>query len=238
MCNVGRSSIKLKQPCKRDSLLLQGCFFERRGSKAGTRRHKIKGSHAHKAILAAQQERQPDGMDSMKRKAAAAALLILAVVALYHMEASKIPQLVRIQPPEPGKAGEGFYYDSSMNPYFPEFAPYHKTEEGYVTGNCTWYAWGRACEIAGKKLPHTFTGNAGTWWEQNQEESWYPFGEEPKRGAIVCYETHVAVVEQEKPLIVSESGWQVEKKRKEILFHCGKPWRKETEIRGYIYIGE
>ncbi|MCI8645206.1 MAG: CHAP domain-containing protein [Firmicutes bacterium] len=177
-------------------------------------------------------------MDTMKRKAAAAALLLLAVFAFCRMEAAKVPQLIRTQPPEVGKAGERFYYDSSMNPYFPQFAPYHKTDDGYVTGNCTWYAWGRACELAGEKLPHTFTGDAGSWWEQNQKEKWYPYGKKPKRGAIACYETHAAVVEQEKPLMVSESGWQVDLKKTKIQFNCGRPWRTEGEIRGYIYVGD
>lgn len=174
----------------------------------------------------------------MKRRAAAAALLFLAIFVFYRLEAAKVPQIIRTQPPEQGGAGARFYYDSRINPYFPQFAPYHKTEDGYVTGNCTWYAWGRACEIAGRKLPHAFSGDAGAWWEQNQRERWYSCGKKPKRGAIACYSTHVAVVEQEKPLIVSESGWQVEPKRTEIRFNCGRPWRKEGEIRGYIYTGE
>ena len=174
----------------------------------------------------------------VKKRSAAAFLLLLAILAFFHLETSRIPQPIRTQPPETGKAGSQFYYDSRINPFFPDFAPYAECEGGYVTGNCTWYAWGRACEMAGRKLPHPLSGNASSWWEQNQQEGWYSYGTKPRRGAIVCWKTHVAVVEREQPLIVSESGWQVEKKKGDIFFHCGKPWREESEIIGYIYTGK
>lgn len=142
----------------------------------------------------------------------------------------------RAEAPNEHGGGSLYYYDETVNPFYPKLAPYYKTADGYITGNCTWYAWGRACEIAGKRLSHPFTGDAGTWWETNQKEGWYPYGTSPKRGAIACYETHVGIVEQVDPLIVSESGWTVEKQKGPVVFHCGKPWHKEP--KGYIYPNE
>lgn len=172
----------------------------------------------------------------MKQRAAAGLLLILAILLFYNLTLGKKPQIIREHPPEQSMAGAQFYYHEENNPFYPAFAPYSKTENGYVTGNCTWYAWGRVCEMAGKKLPHVFTGNAGTWWEQNKAQGWYPYGTEPKRGAIACYETHVAVVEQAEPLIVSESGWKVAAEKEGIQFNCGMPWHKDEEVVGYIYM--
>ncbi len=175
----------------------------------------------------------------MKQKAAAGLALVLAILAFYNLTVRQQwqqPQFIRERPPATGTAGAQFYYDRDMNPFYPDLAPYSKREKGYVTGNCTWYAWGRVCEIAGKKLPYAFIGNAGTWWEQNKKQGWYPYGHEPKRGAVVCYENHVAVVEQADPLIVSESGWDVAETKEPIAFNCGAPWHKDEKPMGYIYM--
>lgn len=172
----------------------------------------------------------------MKRRAAAGILLILAIFIFYQTETAQGFQGIRTQAPQPGTGGNLYYYNERVNPFFPKLAPYYKTKGGYVTGNCTWYAWGRACEIAGKKLPHFFAGDAGTWWAQNKREQWYAWGSEPRRGAIVCYKTHVGIVERPKPLMISESGWSLGKKSDSIIFHCGTPWRGAEEIVGYIYV--
>lgn len=172
----------------------------------------------------------------MKKRAAAGILLLLAIFIFYQAEKNHDFQGIRTQPPQPGREGSIYYYNERTNPFFPEVAPYYKTTGGYVTGNCTWYTWGRVCEIAGKKLPHLFTGNAGTWWEQNKRKRWYAWGNEPRRGAIVCYKTHVGVVERPDPLMISESGWSLGKKTDSITFHCGAPWRGKEEIIGYIYV--
>lgn len=173
----------------------------------------------------------------MKQRITAGILLILAIFLFCSQTAARKPEnRMRLQAPERAALGSRYYYDAEINPFYPELAPYRKVKGGYVTGNCTWYAWGRACEIAGEKLPHVFTGDAGTWWETNKKEGWYPYGTSPKRGAIICYRTHVAVVEQTDPLIVSESGWTIEKKKNPIVFHWGRAWRTGEEAMGYIYI--
>ncbi|MCI9597801.1 MAG: CHAP domain-containing protein [Firmicutes bacterium] len=172
----------------------------------------------------------------MRQRAAAGLLLILAIITFYNMTTWQKSPSIREHPPVKGAAGAQFYYHEDINPFYPDLAPYGKTKKGYITGNCTWYAWGRACEIAGRQLPHMFIGNAGTWWEQNRERGWYPYGQEPRRGAIACYATHVAIVEQAEPLLVSESGWKVAEKKEAIYFNCGRPWNKKEDIVGYIYV--
>ena len=172
--------------------------------------------------------------DFMKQRIAAGVLLLAAVFLFCSMAASsKQTAGIRVKAPEAEDSGAQYYYESTVNPFYPELAPYYEVKGGYITGNCTWYAWGRACEIAGRKLPHVFLGDAGTWWETNQKEGWYPYGSSPKRGAFACYETHVGIVEQVEPLLISESGWGVEKQRAPVVFHCGKPWHSKP--KGYIY---
>lgn len=57
--------------------------------------------------------------------------------------------------------------------------------------NCTWYAYGRFNEIAGKtnRLP---AGDAGTWYDTYTGLK----GSTPKVGAIAVYSTHVGIVEK------------------------------------------
>lgn len=173
----------------------------------------------------------------MKQRIAAGILLVLAIFLFCsHMAAKKTESRIRFKAPEKAAQGSEYYYNESINPFYPELAPYCKVKDGYITGNCTWYAWGRACERAGGKLPYVFTGDAGTWWETNKKEGWYPYGNSPKPGAIVCYRTHVAVVEQIDPLMVSESGWTIEKEKNPIVFHWGRPWQAGEEPMGYIYV--
>lgn len=83
------------------------------------------------------------------------------------------------------------YYYSDLNKY---------ERFGYGMPNCTAYAWGRAYEIMGYE-PSLSLNDADTWWKYNKDNKYYPYGQEPKLGAIACwnYTTgggHVAVVEK------------------------------------------
>lgn len=85
------------------------------------------------------------------------------------------------------------YYYSDLNKY---------ERFGYGMPNCTAYAWGRAYEIMGYE-PNLSLNDADTWWSYNKENKFYPYGQEPKLGAVACwnYTTgggHVAVVEEIK----------------------------------------
>ncbi len=163
-------------------------------------------------------------------------MLILTILLFFNFTIHQRPQGLRREAPREDSWGQQYYYDSTYNPFYPKLAPYYKTKEHYVIGNCTWYAWGRVCEIAGKKLPYVFTGDAGSWWDENRKKGWYAYGSQPKKGAIICYDTHVGVVEQVQPLTVSESGWKLADKKDAIVFNCGAPWRREETAKGYIYV--
>lgn len=84
---------------------------------------------------------------------------------------------------------------------------------GYGMPNCTCYAYGRFAEIAGafQKLPG---GNGGEWWAQSEPLP-YKRGQEPKLGAVICFNGnpgHVAVVEEisdgGENILTSNSAYQ------------------------------
>nr|WP_314634565.1 RICIN domain-containing protein [uncultured Oribacterium sp.] len=125
----------------------------------------------------------------------------------------------------PGKVAPYYVPNSANNP-----AP-------YSNGNCVWYAWGRAYEILGRR-PEIY-GNGRDWWQYNINHNLFPYGQEPRVGAIACwwgdnkYYTlgHVAVVEEIRNGVVytSASNWG------------GPPWYYGTMqnlpgFQGYIYI--
>lgn len=83
-------------------------------------------------------------------------------------------------------------------------------------GNCTWYAYGRYCECAGKWIPMTRYPDAVNFW--NSFPNYIKRGSTPKLGAIICFgyymsvgtPGHVAVVEkiyENGDIGTSESGW-------------------------------
>lgn len=110
------------------------------------------------------------------------------------------------------------YYNSPQNPF--EVNP--KTG-----GNCTWYAWGRFCEVAalgGKKLSWSYGGgDACRFYSIMVGNGKLKGGTLPKPGAIICWGYdgkpyagwgHVAFVEQVNmkngvvdSIEVSQSGW-------------------------------
>ncbi len=141
------------------------------------------------------------------------------------------------------EAGKEYYYTDDNVFYKYNLGPnkkYLSGNGGYCVGNCTWYAYGRASEILGRPLNSNFRWSASKWWETNKNGKYYPYGKTPKVGAIACYSSHVAIVEDivdGKP-IVSESGWTISKSKptssSKIKFHYGSPWCKNP--KGYIYI--
>ena len=145
------------------------------------------------------------------------------------------------------------YYYSDKNRFIkagrlaPDFRCYENligSSAGYVWGNCTWWAYSRASEVKGEFLTSDLRGNAGSWWECNKKGNFYPYGQEPKVGAIVVYKTHVAFVEKivDGQIYVSESGWQTKtygpSSTDDFYFHYGIPWRNKETPKGYIYVTE
>ena len=139
-------------------------------------------------------------------------------------------------------AGKAYYYSDNNVFYATGYGPdrVKRSDGKYVTGNCTWYAYGRASEILGKKLNTNFRWSASKWWDTNKQGNYYPYGSEPKVGAIACYSSHVAIVEKVvngKPY-VSESSWTLSGSKptsaSKLKFHYGTPW--SDSLKGYIYI--
>ncbi|NLD18681.1 MAG: CHAP domain-containing protein [Clostridiales bacterium] len=151
---------------------------------------------------------------------------------------------IRTALPEYGSAAGNTYYYTDNNVFYKYgYGPdreYNKSEGGYVIGNCTWYAYGRASEILGKTLNSNFRWGASQWWNTNKSGNYYSYGSTPKEGAIACYGNHVAIVEKVvngKPY-VSESSWNVSSKQpksaSDLKFHYGTPGC--SDLKGYIYI--
>lgn len=103
---------------------------------------------------------------------------------------------------------------SSINPFEINLA---------TGGNCTWYAWGRFQELAGKKITPVPAGNAYNWVYSAKASGILETGKEPRIGAIICWgyngsplgdPGHVAIVEDIKyengkasKIEISQSGW-------------------------------
>ena len=77
--------------------------------------------------------------------------------------------------------GNIYYYNGAYNPY-----AYYPN----LIGECTWYVWGRAYEILGQR-PNIFTRcHAKDIYAYNLNSGAYPYGNEPKLGAIACFGPH------------------------------------------------
>lgn len=62
--------------------------------------------------------------------------------------------------------------------------------------NCTSYAAGRFCEIAGKWIFPNMTYDATGWWDYFQKSKDFKTGQTPEPGALMCFHGHVEVVEK------------------------------------------
>lgn len=156
--------------------------------------------------------------DFMKQRIAAGVLLLAAVFLFCSMAASsKQTAGIRVKAPEAEDSGAQYYYESTVNPFYPELAPYYEVKGGYITGNCTWYAWGRACEIAGRKLPHVF-------WEMR-----VPGGKRTRKKAGILMEParkeaqspvmkHMWVLWSRRSLFLSRNPDGALKSRERLLF--------------------
>lgn len=175
--------------------------------------------------------------------ALAMALAFALIVPLTTIEANADFKVRSTMPAFDSSEGKAYYYTDDNVFYKYGYGPdkeYSKLRGGYVSGNCTWYAYGRASEILGKPLNTNFRWGANNWWSLNKLGNYYPYGSKPKEGAIACYKNHVAIVEKvvDGKVYVSESGWTISKKcpktAADLKFHYGTPWL--SSLKGYIYI--
>ena len=133
-----------------------------------------------------------------------------------------------------------YYYNAAYNPY---------TYETYVRkanliGECTWYVWGRAYEILGH-WPNISNRYAKDFYAYNLNSGAYPYGNEPKLGAIACFAPnnhahwtgHVAIVEAvggDGSVILSEYNFVSRH-----AFSANRylnPTEARTWVQGYIYL--
>ena len=131
--------------------------------------------------------------------------------------------------------GNIYYYNGAYNPF-----AYNQN----LIGECTWYVWGRAYEILGQR-PNISRGHAKDFYAYNLNSGAYPYGNEPKLGAIACFAPnnhaywtgHVAIVEAvggDGSVILSEYNF--------VSVHAFSanrylnPTEARTWVQGYIYL--
>lgn len=131
--------------------------------------------------------------------------------------------------------GNVYYYNGAYNPF-----AYNQA----LIGECTWYVWGRAYEILGQR-PNISRGHAKDFYTYNLNSGAYPYGNEPKLGAIACFAPnnhaywtgHVAIVEAvggDGSVILSEYNF--------VSVHAFSanrylnPTEARTWVQGYIYL--
>lgn len=157
-------------------------------------------------------------------------------------------------------ASNKYYYSSTYNIYYKydSLAPTGKMNGGgYVLGNCTWYACGRAMEIVAKaggsvsKVKAIFGGDPVGIYNMNVQKKYFKYGKTPKIGALAVFNygadgnAHIAVVENIVNGVpyVSESGFtfgstKPNKAKSNIIFKYQSiyAWAGGRSLRGYIYL--
>lgn len=130
--------------------------------------------------------------------------------------------------------GNVYYYNGAYNPFI---------AVGCI-GECTWYVWGRAYEILGH-WPNISKWYAKDFYAYNVNTGAYPYGNEPKLGAIACFAPnnharwtgHVAIVEAvggDGSVILSEYNFVSRH-----AFSANRylnPTEARTWVQGYIYL--
>ena len=135
----------------------------------------------------------------MKKRIGSVLLVFVLVTAAFTLPVSAFTQR------KSAPADSNQYYYSNKNPFYPAYV-----------GQCTWYAWGRAYEVSGKR-PALSTQNAGKWYSANDG---YKHDTTPKAGSVVCWLAgqggsdattgHVAFVESvnsDGSVFISEFNW-------------------------------
>ena len=157
-------------------------------------------------------------------------------------------------------ANNKYYYSSKYNIYYKydSLAPTGKMNGGgYVIGNCTWYACGRAMEIVARaggsvsKVQAIFGGDPVGIYNMNLQKKKFKYGKTPKIGALAVFNygadgnAHIAVVENIVNGVpyVSESGFtfgstKPNKAKSNIIFKYQSiyAWAGGRSLRGYIYL--
>lgn len=139
------------------------------------------------------------------------------------------PSSTSFSPRTTAPASNNKYFYSNTNIFY---------RAGY-SGQCTWYAYGRAYEILGKE-PKLCTGNAKNWYSYNKTHGYYKYGSTPKVGAIVCWGNgtygHVGVVEK----VISNTNVYISEANvgggKTFRYLNYNPTTWNANFQGYIYL--
>lgn len=153
-----------------------------------------------------------------------------------------------------------YFYNKSYNIYYGynSLAPTGKKMSDnthYVTGNCTWYACGRAMEIVAaaggdiNKVKAIFGPDPVGIYNMNVAKKAFSYGSTPKIGALAVFnygasgDAHIAVVEDiiNGVPYVSESGYAVSTVKptaSTIIFKYQSiyNWAGGRSLKGYIYL--
>ena len=157
-------------------------------------------------------------------------------------------------------ASNKYYYNKNWNTYYAynSLAPTGKKDGSgrYVTGNCTWYAVGRAMEITAQmggnvtKVKWALGAGDPVGIFKTAKKNGLKTGTTPKVGSLVVFNygsdgnAHIAVVEaiQNGVVYVSESGFaygtKPNAKRTNIVFKYQNinNWAGGRKVLGYIYL--
>lgn len=157
-------------------------------------------------------------------------------------------------------ASNKYYYNKNWNTYYAynSLAPTGKKDGSgrYVTGNCTWYAVGRAMEITAQmggnvtKVKWALGAGDPVGIFKSAKKNGLKTGTTPKVGSLVIFNygsdgnAHIAVVEaiQNGVVYVSESGFaygtKPNAKRTNIVFKYQNinNWAGGRKVLGYIYL--
>ncbi len=117
-------------------------------------------------------------------------------------------------------------------------------QSGFGIPNCTAYAWGRAYELLGEE-PRLCTSDAREWFSYNKRTGAYDYGDEPRLGAIACFDNeyggHVAVVENidDGVITFSNSAYMgSEFYLSTASVNDNSAGQKDWSFQGYIYLSD
>lgn len=174
---------------------------------------------------------------------------IVSIIILGNYKSKNIGNVASFKPKhyKDGQPSRKGYYGPPKNNF-----PFNNS----TGGNCTWYAYGRFCEVAKKVISHG-SGNACRFYDKQ----YFPTckrGKTAKVGAIICWgygsahgePGHVAFVEEIKnegtskeKIRITHSGWSSGwncGKKGDTWLHKSKNfedlgWSQKVVFRGFIY---
>ena len=144
--------------------------------------------------------------------------------------------LPRLQAPDPDV--DSYLYWTPKN--LGGVNPFSAVQNNSVLPNCAAYAWGRFYEIIDEE-PKLSASSAKNWY--SYEADGYQRGQDPRVGAVACWNSYVAIVEQVRDdgsIITSESDWSSTEnfdiwQQRERIIGNGNWGQTNGTFQGFIY---